>query len=257
MLNPGFDINFEEKTLEFQYGVDIFGPKCEKRKLDDIRKTLLKTNSEGPEIVYSIAMNVGKNLHKLELEKRNLLYGIVVFSKGKIGQEPVRSQGHIHSVSKSCMSSTPEVYEILNGNAIIYMQENCSSNPGKCYAVYAKSGEVVIVPPNWAHFTVNANPNENLVFGAWCVKDYGFDYEDVRKNSGLTFYPLYDENNNIIWIKNNNYEKGELIIKSPESYLEFDINKNRIYSQFEENFDKFMFVSKPSIKEKEWNNFIP
>lgn len=257
MINPGFNIDLKETSLEFEYGIDVFGPDCEKRKLEDIRKTLLEKNSNGPEVVYSIAMDVGKVLHQLEIEKRNLLYGIVIFSKGKIGDEPVRSQGHIHSISKSCMSSTPEVYEILNGNAIIYMQEYCESNPGRCYAVYAKEKEVVIVPPNWAHFTVNANPNKNLVFGAWCVRDYGFDYDEVRKYSGLAFYPIYDENDNIKWIKNKNYDKGEIIEKKPRNYEEFNIDRERIYLQFENDFDKFMFVSNPNIKLNEWINFIP
>ena len=39
----------------------------------------------------------------------------------------------------------------------------------------AKKGEVVIVPPGWGHQTVNANIHAPMVFGAWCVKDYGFD----------------------------------------------------------------------------------
>ncbi len=28
-------------------------------------------------------------------------------------------------------------------------------------------------------------------FGAWCVRDYGFDYSEVRKHSGIAFTPMW------------------------------------------------------------------
>ena len=162
-MNPGFDISVSEKPLNFIYGEGVFGPEVENRSLDSIRKSLKDHDAKGPEIVYSIAMDVGKTKDREDLIKKNLLYGAVIYSKGKIGEEPVRSQGHIHSVSASCGSSTPEVYEIWQGKAIIYMQETAKDNPGRCFAVIAEAGDVVIVPPYWAHYTVNADPKENMV----------------------------------------------------------------------------------------------
>ncbi len=71
--------------------------------------------------------------------------------------------------------STPEVYQIWSGSAIIYMQEHADDMPGKCYAIYAQPGDVVIVSPAWAHATISANPDVPLTFGAWCDQDYGLD----------------------------------------------------------------------------------
>ena len=136
-MNPGFDISVSEKPLNFIYGDGVFGPEVENRSLDSIRKSLKDHDAKGPEIVYSIAMDVGKTKDREDLIKKNLLYGAVIYSKGKIGEEPVRSQGHIHSVSASCGMSTPEVYEIWQGKAIIYMQETAKDNPGRCFAVIA------------------------------------------------------------------------------------------------------------------------
>ncbi|MBZ9685464.1 glucose-6-phosphate isomerase [Clostridium estertheticum] len=257
-FNPGFNIEYKSNPLGFIYGDGTFGPKIENRSINDIRKSLIDSNCSGPEIVYSIAMDVGNVKDRDEMIKRSLLYGAVTYSKGKLGKEPVRSQGHIHWVSPSCGTSTPELYEIWDGKAIIYMQETAKDNPKRCYAVYAEAGEVVLVPPNWAHCTINANPLENMTFGAWCVRDFGFDYEDVRKHEGVAWFPILDEANKINWVHNSNYMLGELIEKAPRNYTEFDLKKNvSIYTQFQKNPNAFLFISKPYESGVSWDNFIP
>lgn len=256
-FNPGFDIQPTYQPLGFHYGENVFGPVVENRTLDAIRKNLMDPECTGPEIVYSIAMDVGNEKDKKVMLDRDLLYGAVTYAKGTLGKEPVRSQGHIHAISPSCGMSTCEVYEIWSGAAYIYMQETAQDNPGRCYAVYAKPGDVVIVPPGWAHATIVADTNENLTFGAWCVRDFGFDYDDVRRHKGVAWFPIV-ENNQIEFIANENYEKSELIIKEPREYKEFNIEKGvSIYQQFVENPDKFMFVSKPNTVKELWENFIP
>ena len=145
-FNPGFDIIPTVNPMGFKYGADVFGPQVENRYLRDIRGSLSDPQCDGPEIVYSIAMDVGKCKHREMLERMHLLYGVVTYAAGRLGKEPIRSQGHIHWVSKYSGWSTPEVYEIWTGEAIIYMQEYAEDNPGRCFAVYAKAGDVVIVP---------------------------------------------------------------------------------------------------------------
>ena len=168
-FNPGFDIIPTVNPMGFKYGADVFGPQVENRYLRDIRGSLSDPQCDGPEIVYSIAMDVGKCKHREMLERMHLLYGVVTYAAGRLGKEPIRSQGHIHWVSKYSGWSTPEVYEIWTGEAIIYMQEYAEDNPGRCFAVYAKAGDVVIVPPYWAHATISANPDKPLTFGACAI----------------------------------------------------------------------------------------
>jgi glucose-6-phosphate isomerase len=254
---PGFDIKSIKNPMGFEYGEGCFGPLVENRKLEDIRKSLKDPNSNGPEIVYSIAMDVGKNIHKQILEKRSLLFGVVTYAKGKIGREPVRSQGHIHKVSSSGWS-TPEIYEIWSGKAVIYMQETAKDNPGRCFAVFAGPGDVVIVPPYWAHATISADPEQPLTFGAWCDREYGFEYEDVRNHNGLAWYPLLKEDNSLQWQANDKYIKSELIEKKPNDYSFIGIKKGvPIYTQFEENNNLFQFVSQPGLCKDIWLNFMP
>lgn len=256
-FNPGFDIKPTYEPLGFQYGNDVFGPMVENRTLDSIRRNLMDPNSQGPDIVYSIAMDVGRNQDKQMMLERNLLFGVVTYAKGTIGKEPIRSQGHIHAISPSCGMSTCEVYEIWSGAAYIYMQETAYDYPGRCYAIYAEVGDVVIVPPGWAHATIVADIHQNLTFGAWCVRDYGFDYDEVRSHHGIAWFPIVD-NDKIEFIENHHYDKCQLIIKKPRSYNEFGIKKGvSIYQQFIDYPDQFLFVSQPMLKKEDWENFIP
>lgn len=258
-FDPGLNIQPVTRPLGFVYGDGCFGPAVEQRKLDDIRKSLRDPDCDGPEIVYSIAMDVGKTKHKPILQKMMLLYGVVTYAAGKLGEEPVRSQGHIHKRSVHSGWSPPEVYEIWSGKAIIYMQEYAKDNPGRCFAVYAGPGDVVVVPPEWAHATISADPETPLTFGAWCDREYGFLYDEVRAHKGLAWYPLINGKNEIVWNANPNYEPSKLEIKQPADYSQSLGIENGapIYMQFENNPEKFRFVSEPALKKEVWESFIP
>lgn len=257
-FNPGFDINPTTQPMGFKYGANVFGPKVENRTLDSIRKSLRNTDCVGPDPVYSIAMDVGKTEHLHQLKQLHLLYGAVTYAAGRLGDEPVRSQGHIHKVSPLSGWSTPEVYEIWSGKAIIYMQETAEDTPGRCFAVLAGAGEVVIVPPYWAHATISADAEEPLTFGAWCDREYSFEYERVRAHNGLAWFPVISPSGKIEWQKNSNYRDCKLIVKRPEIYSQLGIEPGKtIYEQFEADPEKFLFVPQPQMVEEVWQKFVP
>ncbi|MFZ4451028.1 glucose-6-phosphate isomerase family protein [Salibacterium aidingense] len=257
-FDPGLGVRIDKDQMEFRYDQDVFGPQPEKRTLSDIRGSLKDPDCKGPDIVYSIAMDVGKKKHQKQLYQRKLLFGVVTYAAGALGEEPIRSQGHIHKASSHSGWSPPEIYEIWEGKAVIYMQEYADDFPGKCYAVQAGPGDVVVVPPGWAHATISADPAAPLTFGAWCDREYGFEYGKIRAHQGLAWYPILDDNFNIVWEHNDNYIYTNLIEKSPNKYENLDIiERVPIYKQFENNPDTFQFVSKPFLKRNAWENFVP
>ncbi|HVU58940.1 MAG TPA: glucose-6-phosphate isomerase family protein [Puia sp.] len=258
-FDPGLDIQPLLHPLDFKYGADSFGPSVERRRLDDIRASLRDPRCTGPDIVYAIAMDTGKPQHKKLLQEKMLLYGIVTYAAGRLGREPVRSQGHIHKISTHSGWSPPEVYEIWAGKAIIYMQEFAEDDPGRCFAIYAGPGDVVVVPPGWAHATISADPTTPLTFGAWCDREYGFLYDKVRAHGGLAWFPLLDQKGDIFWEPNPAYKPTELQEKSPADYSQtLGIKKNvPIYTQFEKDPGTFQFVSQPGLKKEVWKNYIP
>lgn len=139
-----------------------------------------------------------------------------------------------------------------------YMQEYAEDNPGRCFAVYAKAGDVVIVPPYWAHATISANPDKPLTFGAWCDREYGFEYDGVRRHKGIAWFPVFNDAGKIEWQANPCYQPSELICKSPAEYPELGIVKGEsIYRTFEKSPDTFLYVPNPGLKEEVWKNYEP
>ena len=163
-------------------------------------------------------MDVGRQEHRRELAVRHLLFGVVTYAAGRLGAEPVRSQGHVHKVAGHSGWSPPELYEVWSGRAIVYMQERAAGDPGRCFAIEAGPGEVIVVPPGWAHATVSALPSEPMTFGAWCDRDYGFEYDEVRARGGLAYFPLLAAGGSIRWERNPRYASPPLVERRARPY---------------------------------------
>ena len=264
-FDPGFAIRATVDPLGFRYGPGVFGPACELRRLDAIRPSLRDPQCDGPEIVYAIAMDVGTEDRRADLLARNLLFGVVTYAAGRLGDEPVRSQGHIHAVSASCGRSTAELYEIWSGRAVILMQERAEDDPGRCFAVTAGPGEVVVVPPGWAHATISADASKPLTFGAWCVRDFGFDYRGVRAHGGLAWFPRWD-GETLVWDGNPRYAVtgagsgagSRLVEKGPADYGQLGLRRGvPIWRQYLDDPEAVMWVPRPERAEAAWAGFVP
>ena len=252
----GLDMTIHHQPLGFSYGEEVTGPMPEIRHLEQIRASLRDPNCDGPPDVYAIAMDVARMQDREELQKRMLLFGVVTYAAGRLGAEPIRSQGHIHRISQHSGWSPPELYEIWQGSAIIYMQERVEDDPGRCFAVIANPGEKVLVPPGWGHATISANPDVPLTFGAWCDREYGFEYQAVRARKGLAWYPLLQDKH-VVWQHNPQYVAGRLQAIAPRQYSEFGLTCDPIYQQFIDDPARLQFISRPDKTAALWHNFQP
>jgi glucose-6-phosphate isomerase, archaeal len=256
-FEPGLSISLLE-DLSFRYGSGVFGPDPEYRRLDAIRKSLRDPNCLGPDPVYSIAMDVGREEHRGELHRRMLLFGVVGYAAGRLGHEPVRSQGHIHAIAPHCGWSTAEIFEVWQGRAIIYAQERATDDPGRCVAIEAGPGDQVVVPPGWAHCVINANPDAVMLFGAWCDRQYGFDYGGVRAHGGLAWFPLLDDLGAIHWEANPRYAPSLLSQRRARTYAELGLSASvPVYEQFARNPESVQWVSDPARFDGLWPAFEP
>lgn len=257
-FDPGIGVVPVHEPLGFRYEPGVFGPQAETRSLDAIRLSLRDPACVGPDPVYAIVMDVGREEIRTELEQRKLLFGVVTYASGKLGEEPVRSQGHVHRVSAHSGWSPPEIYEIWEGTAYVYMQESAADNPGRCYAILAEPGDIVVVPPGWAHAAISANPSDFMTFGALCDREYGFEYDEIRKRKGLAWYPLVTSNGGIEWLPNPFYKVTSLDVRGPKDYTRLGIVRGRsLYEQVVEDFDRFAWVSNPALASEVWGHFEP
>jgi glucose-6-phosphate isomerase len=121
-------------SLEFDYGPGVFGPEPEMRRLDTIRPSLRDPNCSGPDPVYGIAMDIGREVDRDLFKQRMLLYGAVVYAGGSLGSEPVRSQGHVHVLAahSGCMdSTTPECGRIRGLHGSPFCPRRVTASIGK------------------------------------------------------------------------------------------------------------------------------
>jgi len=109
---------------------------------------------------------------RLPEEAGVLLQGISIVHPGKVGDEYFMTKGHFHAVIE-----TAEVYYCLRGAGHMVME-----TPEGEWAVEALSPhKILYVPPRWAHRSVNANSQEDLVTFFVYPGDAGHDYGSIEK----------------------------------------------------------------------------
>jgi glucose-6-phosphate isomerase, archaeal len=257
-FDPGIGVTPLTQSLGFSYGPNTFGPQPELRSLHAIRPSLRDPQSSGPDPVYAIAMDIGRNENRDQLQEHMLLFGAVTYAAGRLGDEPVRSQGHVHRISSHSGWSPPEVYEIWSGTACVYMQERAADDPGRCFAITAGPGTLIVVPPGWAHATISADPSTPMTFGALCDREYGFEYAEVRKRKGLAWYPLLTESAEIRWQPNPMYKTTQLEARGPVDYSQLGLRSGiPLYTQTILSLDRFQWVSRPALAADIWKHFVP
>jgi glucose-6-phosphate isomerase, archaeal len=83
-----------------------------------------------------------------------LLHGISIVHPGKVGEEFFMTKGHYHTILESA-----EIYYTLKGRGFMVME-----NPeGEWSVEELYPGRVLYVPPRWAHRSVNASGEGDLV----------------------------------------------------------------------------------------------
>jgi len=126
-------------------------------------------------------------------EKDNLRYDITIIPPRMLGKEYVKTKGHNHPEK--------EEYIVLEGEAIFLIQDG-KEIIKDVYAVKAKKGDKVIIPPEYdGHVTINPT-NQELKLANWIAKDFKHDYSVIERMKGASYFYTTDG-----WIKNKNYKQ--------------------------------------------------
>jgi glucose-6-phosphate isomerase, archaeal len=115
---------------------------------------------------------------------QGLRYDITVIPPGMLGLEYIKTAGHYHPTPPEGRVSYPEVYEVLEGEALYLLQKQDFSD---VVAVNASLGDKVLVPPDYGHITINRS-NKTLKMANFVARAFSSLYEPYKQKGGGAYF---------------------------------------------------------------------
>ena len=185
----GFPVELDPSSLTLAFGPGVTTAPVTVRRLDEVRSLLRDPGASGPDHLYTIYMDIRVPGRAEGLRSLGLGYGAVVYNHGALGGEALRSQGHVHSAPAATGIAYSEIYEFWHGRGLVYMQDSATADVSDVIVVEAGPGDKVVIPPGWAHATVNLGDSP-MAFGAVYALEAQLLYEPLRKLQGTAHYVL-------------------------------------------------------------------
>ena len=127
-----------------------------------------------------------------KLREQGVRYDITIIPPGMLGCEYVKTFGHYHPLVGEGVTF-PEIYEILEGEALYLLQKLDLSD---VVAVNASAGDKVLVPPGYGHVTINRS-NKILKMANFVARDFSSLYGPIKERAGGAYFFTSSG-----WIKN-------------------------------------------------------
>ena len=128
-----------------------------------------------------------------KLQEQGLRYDITVIPPNMLGQEYIKTAGHYHPLVPEGRVTYPELYEVLEGEALYLLQ---SQDLGDVVVVHASAGDKVLVPPNYGHITINRS-NKTLKMANYVAGNFSSLYGPIKEKAGGAYFFTKEG-----WIKN-------------------------------------------------------
>lgn len=143
--------------------------------------------------LYFMCREMAQNEEDLRIMREfGLRYDITVIPPAKLGMEYVKTAGHYHPKAPGASVSYSEIYQVLEGEAVYLLQK--AGKGGKvadAVVVVAEKGDIVFVPPDYGHITVNKS-DKVLKMANWVFRDFSSLYEPIREFGGGAYFLLED-----------------------------------------------------------------
>ncbi|CAD7776924.1 Glucose-6-phosphate isomerase [Candidatus Methanoperedenaceae archaeon GB50] len=136
------------------------------------------------------------------MEEHHLRYDITIIPPLTLGREYVKTAGHYHPPVPGGELSYTEIYQVLEGTAEYLLQKVKNGIVEDVVLIHATKGNIVIIPPNYGHITINKSKN-NLKMSNWVSSEFTSIYEPMRERKGGAYYLLKDET----ILRNENYTR--------------------------------------------------
>jgi glucose-6-phosphate isomerase len=181
----------------------------------------------------------------------NLRYDITIMFPKMLGKEFNKTIGHDHPIVPGTSITYPELYEVLEGEAIFLLQDSKNEQIKDVFAIKAKTGNKVVIPPNYEHLIINAS-DKDLKTCNWICRSFGSNiYKPFKLRHGFCYYATKTANG-IEWIKNENYTSvPEIRFEQANNLYDFKIEENEPIYNLVNNLAKLEFLENP--QNHEWS----
>jgi glucose-6-phosphate isomerase len=227
------------EKMQLEFGGKAMAPDI--RRLFDMREVIFDRSwlagAEDFELYYMYRDLFLSRADKEKLLQEGLRYDITIIPPHMLGREYIKTAGHYHPTVPGSSVTYPELYEVLEGEALYLLQ---SQDLSDVVAVTASAGDKVLVPPGYGHITINRS-NKTLKMANFVSRSFDSLYGPYKEREGGAYFFTREG-----WIKNERCpEAGEL--------RRLDAPDSRILRKFGLSKDREMY---PLLKEKERLEFI-
>jgi glucose-6-phosphate isomerase len=200
------------EKMQMEFNGKILTPDV--RRLIDMKEVILDQNWLAVALDFELYyMYRDLSLSRADKEKllhNDLRYDITIIPPNMLGCEYIKTAGHYHPNAPGSFVTYPELYEVIEGEALYLLQNQDLSD---VVAVYASAGDKVLVPPGYGHITINRS-NKTLKMANYVARSFSSLYEPYKEKRGGAYF--FTKNG---WIKNERCpEAGELRrVQAPDS----------------------------------------
>jgi glucose-6-phosphate isomerase, archaeal len=218
-LTPDFHLKFHAPLKDQEPAV---------RTIEEMKPVLLdrETSSTRDEMYY-MYRDVHMPDHESIIRPSGARYDITVIPPAMIGGEFNKTVGHYHPMKEGTQFAYPEVYEILNGKGLIFLQK-MDAKFDEVIAVIVlevKQGDKIVYPPNYGHILINLG-DEPLVTSNWVAGEFTSLYQQVVDYAGMAYYVVADKEKGYKFVPNSKYKNHPPVRMITTKFMNrFEINQ--------------------------------
>ncbi|MBP2030722.1 glucose-6-phosphate isomerase [Methanohalophilus levihalophilus] len=174
------------------------------------------------------------------ISEYDLRYDITIIPAGMLGDEYIKTAGHFHPVVPGTIIAYPEVYQVLEGEATYLLQHDDSTDVSDVVVIRASKGDIVVIPPDYGHITINAS-SEDLKMANWVCTSFSSIYRPIQEKAGAAYYLLKDG-----FVRNPSYNSAaEIRYVKPRELPEFGLVHGKDMYELVKDPEKLRFLTRP------------
>lgn len=157
------------------------------RSVDDMRSVLADPSCTAGGALYFMYRDMAKTDADWQwLHSHHLRYDMTVIPPRELCGEFVKTKGHYHPRNPAGVGY-PEIYEVLDGVAWYLLQ---SRQLDDIVLVEAQTGDIVIIPPEYGHVSINPSPDKTLVMANIVSTGFESEYGEYETYHGAAYYAM-------------------------------------------------------------------